>query len=194
LAWMILGERLRGWQWVAIGFSIAGLICILEPNQLGGTPVSKVLAIIAGMCWAGGAIVTKHLRQRVTLDLLSLTTWQTTFAAMPLILVALITPAEPIQWTGPFIFALVYNVIPGTAIATLLWLYILDQLPAGVAGLGILLNPVVGVLAAWIQLREVPGPTEIWGMGLIAVALILNAVQALANGPRKEVADAKPSS
>ncbi len=191
LAWIILGERLRGLQWVAIGFSVAGLICILEPNQLGGTITSKALAIIAGICWAGGAVVTKHLRQRVTLDLLSLTTWQTVFAALPLILVALIMPAAPIQWTGPFIFALVYNVIPGTAIATLLWLYILDQLPAGVAGLGILLNPVVGVLAAWIQLQEVPGPMEIWGMALIAVALILNAVQALAHSPEKAPKDAE---
>jgi drug/metabolite transporter (DMT)-like permease len=186
LAWVILGERLRGLQWIAIGFSVAGLLCILQPSQLGGTIASQALAIIAGICWAGGAVVTKQLRQQVSLDLLSLTAWQTAFAAIPLLVVALITPATPIQWTGPFVFALVYNVIPGTVIATLLWLYILNELPAGVAGLGILLNPVVGVLAAWIQLKEVPGFTEIVGMLLIAIALILNAVQALSGSTKQD--------
>jgi drug/metabolite transporter (DMT)-like permease len=183
-AWFLLGERLRGLQWVAIGFSIAGLLCILEPTQMGGTIASQVLAVIAGICWAMGAVVTKQLRQQVSLDLLSLTAWQTAFAALPLMVVALLTPSTPIQWTGPFVFALVYNVIPGTAIATLLWLYILNELPAGVAGLGILLNPVIGVLAAWIQLREVPTFVEIVGMALIALALILNAVHAFI-GSRK---------
>ncbi len=50
------------------------------------------------------------------------------------------------------------------------------------AGLGILLNPVVCVLAAWIQLREVPTSIEVVGMGLIALALILNAVHAFIDG------------
>jgi len=36
----------------------------------------------------------------------------------------------------------------------LLWLYVLNRLSAGTAGLGVLLNPVIGVLAAWIQLGE----------------------------------------
>lgn len=179
LAWLFLGERLRGLQWFAVGLSFCGLLFILEPHNLTGTSMSKLLALMAGVCWAGGAIVAKRLQQTAELDLLSFTAWQTLFAAIPLTLVALLVPAHPISWTPQFVFALAYNVIPGTAIATLLWLYILSQLPAGTASLGLLLNPVVAVLAAWIQLHERPGLAELIGMACIAIALLLNAMQAM---------------
>jgi drug/metabolite transporter (DMT)-like permease len=179
LAWFFLRERVQGLQWIAIALSLAGLLLILDLQHLHGTIVSKVLALLAGLCWAGGAIIAKRVRQTVKLDLLSFTTWQTVAGAIPLVLMALFTPSTPIVWSQPFVFALVYNIIPGTAIATLLWLFVLNRLSAGTAGLGVLLNPVVGVLAAWIQLGETPTALEAAGMGLIAIALALNAFQAM---------------
>ena len=178
LAWLFLGERVKGWQWIAIAISVCGLLFILEPFNLNGTILSKVLALLSGISWAGGVIVAKKLRQTVELDLLSFTAWQTVFGAIPLVLAAWLVPSTPIVWSTPFIVALFYAVVPGTAIATLLWLYVLNRLPAGIAGLGLLMNPVVGVLAAWAQLGEQPGSLEIIGMGLIAIALLLNAFQA----------------
>jgi len=179
LAWLFLGERVKGMQWVAIAISVCGLLFILEPTNLNGTILSKVLALLSGLSWAGGVIVAKKLRQTVELDLLSFTAWQTVFGAIPLVLAAVLVPSTPIVWSTPFIIALIYAVIPGTAIATLLWLYVLNCLPAGIAGLGLLMNPVVGVLAAWAQLGEQPGFMEVIGMGLIAIALILNTMQAM---------------
>ena len=179
LAWLFLGERVKGMQWVAIAISVCGLLFILEPTNLNGTILSKVLALLSGLSWAGGVIVAKKLRQTVELDLLSFTAWQTVFGAIPLVLAAVLVPSTPIVWSTPFIIALIYAVIPGTAIATLLWLYVLNCLPAGIAGLGLLMNPVVGVLAAWAQLGEQPGLLEVIGMGLIAIALLLNTMQAM---------------
>ena len=179
LAWLFLGERVKGMQWVAIAISVCGLLFILEPTNLNGTILSRVLALLSGLSWAGGVIVAKKLRQTVELDLLSFTAWQTVFGAIPLVLAAVLVPSTPIVWSTPFIIALIYAVIPGTAIATLLWLYVLNCLPAGIAGLGLLMNPVVGVLAAWAQLGEQPGFMEVIGMGLIAIALLLNTLQAM---------------
>ena len=88
-------------------------------------------------------------------------------------------PSHPIEWSPQFIFALVYNVIPATAIAPFLWLYILHNLPAGIAGLGTLLNPVFGVLFAAIQLQEYPSFVELSGIVLIIVALTLNTASAI---------------
>ncbi|WP_245939681.1 DMT family transporter [Stenomitos frigidus] len=183
-AWLFLRERVRGLQWVAIALSITGLLLILDIPHLHGTIASKVLALLAGVCWAGGAIIAKRVRQTVKLDLLSFTAWQTVAGAVPLIVAALLAPSTPIVWSSPFIIALLYNVIPGTAIATLLWLYVLNRLSAGTAGLGVLLNPVVGVMAAWLQLGEQPTLLEAAGMGFIAIALALNALQAMKPSPQ----------
>lgn len=183
-AWLFLRERVYGLQWVAIALSITGLLLILDVQHLHGTILSKVLALLAGMCWAGGAIIAKRVRQTVKLDLLSFTAWQTVSGAVPLLLAAMLAPSAPIVWSGSFILALIYNVIPGTAIATLLWLYVLNRLSAGTAGLGVLLNPVVGVIAAWFQLGEKPTPIEAAGIGFIAIALALNAIQAMKPQPQ----------
>lgn len=184
LAWIFLGERIRGWQWGAITLSVAGLLLILNPGYSGGSLFSKVLAILAGISWAGSTIVAKQIQNHHPVDLLSLTTWQGVFAAIPLVLVTLAVPSPPIVWSPAFIVALLYNVIPATAIATLLWLFILHHLSAGTASMGTLLNPIVGVLAAWLQLGEHPTSTEAIGMALILVALALNSLHIFKRQPQ----------
>jgi drug/metabolite transporter (DMT)-like permease len=79
----------------------------------------------------------------------------------------------------PFISVMIYSVILGNAVAWLLWFYALSRLPAGMAGLGMLGAPVVGVLTAWIQLGEKPTLPETIGMVLIISALVLNSTQAI---------------
>ena len=99
LAWLFLGERVKGMQWVAIAISVCGLLFILEPTNLNGTILSRVLALLSGLSWAGGVIVAKKLRQTVELDLLSFTAWQTVFGAIPLVLAAVLVPSTPIVWS-----------------------------------------------------------------------------------------------
>jgi len=172
LAWPILGERIKGAQWIAVVLAFFGLILVLEPWGLhGGSLFSKALAIMAGVCWAISAIVAKILRARTDYDLILLTAWQMLFGAIPLAIIALLTPAMPIHWTPYFIGALAYNAIAGTALGWLLWMYSLNRLPAGGASLGTLATPVIGVLSAWAVLGEKPSISEGWGMLLIGVAL-----------------------
>jgi hypothetical protein len=64
----------------------------------------------------------------------------------------------------------------------MLFYYALRRMPAGMAGLGTLASPIVGVLAAWLQLGEYPTPVEAIGMGLIGVALAMLARSPEASG------------
>jgi drug/metabolite transporter (DMT)-like permease len=178
-AWIVLGERLRGLQWLGVGLALAGLLFMLMPFSLTSDLMSKGLALLSGITWALSVIVAKKLHQKASLDLLSLTAWQMLFGSIPLILVALVIPAPPIEWSIPFIAALVYNIIPGNAIAWLLWLYALSRLSAGAAGLGTLMTPAIGVLAAWAQLGEKPGLNETVAIVLIVVALACNSIQSV---------------
>mgnify|MGYP007068796575 FL=1 len=67
-------------------------------------------------------------------------------------------------------------------------MYALHALPAGAAGLGTLSIPVVGVLAAWIQLDETPTAVEGAGMALIIAALAVLAAYGLLAGRDRPVA------
>lgn len=178
LAWPLLGERLRGLQWFAAGAALAGLTCILEPWHLHGSLLSDVLAVAAGLCWALAVILAKRLQRRgPAVDVLAFTAWQMFMGALPLLALASVIPAPPTHWTPYLIVALAYNVIACNALAWPLWLFALQRLPAGITGMISLLTPVVAVLAAWLELAEVPTALEIVGMVLIGAALVAIAAQ-----------------
>ncbi len=178
-AWFALGERLRRMQWMGVAIALAGLLFILMPFRFTQGLFSEVLALLSGLSWAAGIVVAKRLQQRTELDLLSFTTWQMIFGSIPLFLCAFLIPSPPVRWTATFVATLAYSGILGGAVAWSLWFFALSRLPAGVASFGTLATPVVGVLAAWIQLGETPTSLEAVGMMLIIGALVLNSIQAI---------------
>lgn len=189
LAWVALGERIHGLQWLAVAGAAAGLAFILEPWQVHGSPVSSALALAGGFAWAASAVLAKRLRARVKLDLLSLTAWQMLFGSLLLVAVALLVPAaRPLEVSTYFVGALAFNALLGTGLAWVLWLYVLNTLPAGVAGLSSLAVPAVGVLAAWLELGERPSSSETLGMILIAASLGLLCAIAIARQRAEELA------
>ncbi len=173
LAWPLLGEKPRGRQWVAVALAMAGLILILEPWALRTTLVSNVFATLGGISWAASVIVAKKLRERQQVPLLSLTAWQMLFGTVPLVVIALVVPSPPIEWSGHFIFSLAYAGFLATVVGWLLWLYVLNHLPAGTASINALAIPIIAVLGAWMVLGERPSPHELAGMLTIAGALVL---------------------
>lgn len=180
LAWPLLGEKIRDTQWLAVLASVLGLLFILDPLHLGADRFSMVLAVMAGICWALAVILAKKLHQRAPgLDLLSLTAWQMLFGSLPIVAAGWMVPAAPVHWTPYLAGAVLYNVIACNALAWILWLYALQRLPAGVASMLSLLAPVIGVLAAWAELGEVPTPAEGIGMLLIGAALVILCVRGM---------------
>lgn len=181
IAWWVLGERVRGLQWAAIAVAGLGLVLILEPWAVSGSAFSNLLAIGAGLTWAASAVVAKRMRLAREFDLLALTAWQMLFGALALCVVALLLPSRPIDPTPYFFGALAFNALFATGLAWLLWLYILQHLSAGMAGLSALGIPMIGVLAGWIELGERPSGAEFAGMLLIGGALALTSLWSLWN-------------
>ena len=184
LGWPLLGERVRGPQWLAVTLALAGLILILEPWSLHSTLMSKGLALAGGIAWALSAIVARRLQRHANLDVLSLTAWQMLFGTVPLVFIAWLVPAPAPEWGWTLAGTLAYVSLLGMAVAWLLWLHLLKRLPAGTAGLNALAIPVVAVLAAWLQLGERPSATELAGMLCIATALALISALAIRDNRR----------
>ena len=180
MAWPLLGEKIRGMQWLAVVMAVAGLCSIIEPWNFHGKLLSNILAILAGISWGLGVILSKKLHKRAPgLDVLSFTAWQMLFGSLPLVLLAFLVPAQPIVWSHTMIGAVLFNIILVNSLGWWLWLYALHCLPAGVASMNLLLIPIIAVVAAWIQLHEVPSPSESIGMVLIACALVTISIRAI---------------
>lgn len=170
LAWLFLGERLHGHQWLSVCLGVAGLVLIIEPWELRGV-LSSLLTLAAAVSFAAGAVVAKVLHGRHKVDLLSLSAWQNIFGSIPLVIAAFAVPDQTIQWSGTFIWTWIFCALVVTALASVMWLYLLKALPANLAGIGTIGTPVIGVLASWLQLGEHLSPFEIAGMVLLVAAL-----------------------
>ncbi len=175
LAWPFLGQKIRGLEWISLLLSFCGLLLILEPWHVQQSVEGTLLAILSGISWAASAIWQKR-KAPGDLDLLNATVWQMILGGAVLTLLAFAVDPVSIHPTPGFFMALSYNAILGNALAWLLWSYALHHLPPGVAGMGTLLAPLIGVLASWGQLGERPGLLEGAGMGLILLAMMLVSV------------------
>ncbi len=173
IAWPVLGERIRGTQWLAALSTLTGLLLIIEPWNMHSSLFSKFLGLMAALCWAVGTVLVKRLRAQQPVDLLSLTTWQMLLGAVPLVLLALVIPERPTDWSLSYIGILVFMAVISTAMCWWLWITILDRVPAWEASLSVLGTPVVAIVSSRLMLNEEFKLSELTGILLIGGGLAL---------------------
>jgi drug/metabolite transporter (DMT)-like permease len=176
LSWPFLGERIKGMQWIAVVLAFTGLVLIVKPWIINGGLEDNLMGILAGLAWGASVIVFKKIPTSGMKELISITAWQMIFGFPILALAAFSIHEPPIQWNAVLIGAVLYNVIAATVVAWVLWYYLLQKLPANVSSISVLIVPVVGVVAAWIQLGEQPGPIVGTGMMCMVIALGITAL------------------
>jgi drug/metabolite transporter (DMT)-like permease len=172
LAWLLLGERPGVRQWACIGLAAVGLLLVLEPWSGVGGALSATYALVGGSCWAIGTVLAKRLFQKTDISPLRLTAWQMLAGTFWLIILALCTHERSILWSPALVGALVYNGVLSSGLAWALWLFVVQRLPANVAGLASLITPLMGVGFAWVLLGERPDAAEAAGIALMGAALV----------------------
>ena len=173
LAWPLLGERVRGKQWLAAASTLTGLLMIIEPWDMHASLFSKFLGLMAALCWASGTILIKRLRATTPVDLLTLTAWQMVLGAVPLVVLSLFVAEPATQWTPHYVGILGFMSVASTAMCWRLWIYILDRVPAWEASLSVLGTPVVAILSSRLTFGEEFKVTEVAGIVLIGSGLVL---------------------
>lgn len=191
LAWPLLKERPRGLQIVALPMAMIGIACIIYPFRLANGLVGAAYAIGAGISWAIGAVLTKLVARTHAFDTLEMTAWQCLFGALVLSIGAGIAPHPAVHWDATFGFALFFTSVISYGLGWFLWMYALSGLPAGVAGFGILLSPLIGAVAAAIQLRERDPLPQLVGFAIVFLALLVFSLEGVAGGTRSRRADAR---
>ncbi len=171
LAWPLLGDRLRLVPGIAVAIAVAGVALMIGP--LHGAWIADVIAVLAGVSWAIGVIIAKRLQRGADLDLYNMTTWQLIFGGIVLAIVAAALPSRATVWSPAYVAILAYNVVFATAIAYVLWIFILRVLPAREASMGTLASPLLAVAWAWVLLGERPSLLEGSGMFLVAAGMLL---------------------
>ena len=176
-AWLALGERPRRAHWVAIATAVGGLALLFKPTDRPG--ISELLAFSSGITWAAGIVLTRKLQVRHRVDTLALSAWQMLVGGLAMFALGWAFPGRHWTWTPYVVFALTFNAIAVSALSWVLWFWVLARVDAGIASLGTLAVPAVGVIAGAVQLGERPSAIDWAGIALVFSALAVVAADSL---------------
>ena len=173
LAWPVLGERVRGGQWIAVLLALAGLTLVVEPWNWHDAMQPKLWAVLSGFGWAAGTIATKYFQRERHLDMMNFIAWQMIVGVLPFFLVPLVRDTPPVDWNLAYVAILVYSGAIATAIGFVIWIAVLRWLPAGTAALNMLAIPAIALVSSTIIFDERLNAIEWTGIGFIASGLAI---------------------
>jgi drug/metabolite transporter (DMT)-like permease len=171
LARVFLGERLDRWRGGALVIGALGLLVLFWPLLQEGIPTGALFGLGSAVSWAAGTVYLKWAR--ISAHPIAITAWQLVVGAIAVFIgfyldgfaLGHVTHATSLLGLG-------YSTFIGTALAYLLWFQSVGRLPASTAGLGTLLVPVIGVLAAMALLGDQPTTNDAIGFALIFIAAL----------------------
>lgn len=177
------GERMRAYQWPALGLATAG-IAVIAAHTGGDTTLPGLLLVLtAALAWAGG---NQAARRMGRVDMLAMVVWSSAFALPPLLALswwfegparwaAGLAAATPGVWA-----AVVWQALGNTLFGYAAWGWLLARHPAATVAPMALLVPVFGMAAsAWWLGEGLPA----WKLG--AAALVLAGLAVNLFGPRR---------
>jgi drug/metabolite transporter (DMT)-like permease len=171
LARLVLGEAFDRRRLLGLALGIAGLTCLGLPLIASGQfSLGLALALVASVSWALGTIVTK--RWPVSAPALTVAAWQLLIGGATAGIGMLIFEGLPVpKLLSPHVLmALGFHIVGAQALAYFLWFVVIARLPAGIASLGTLMVPAVGVLGSVLLLGERPTATDWLGLALVIAA------------------------
>ena len=176
------GRALGRREWAGVGLGVVGIVLIVNPLTLAATGeglLGSAMMLASAIVWAATIMYLRRHRWHATP--LELTPWELLLALVPLALLAIVLDGgRPIDPTWQAAVTLLYSGLLATAFAYWAMQTIARSVPPLVATLGLLLVPVVGLVASTVALGEPLGPIDLAGIAtcLAGIALVTTARRA----------------
>lgn len=152
---------------------LIGLGVLAYPMLTDGVTLGSLAALLGALVWAIGTVYLKWAN--VQAEPLTITAWQLLTGTLPIFAIfnvsgdpVFMPDASVTTWIG-----ITYATFCGTALAYLVWFKVVQDLPASVAGLGMLFVPVAAMLAGVVMLSEKITLVDAAAFGCIFLAGLL---------------------
>jgi drug/metabolite transporter (DMT)-like permease len=175
LAWPVLGERISLLRILGMVLAIAGLVALMGGGGVSATQAKSpgiLLALSGSFLFAVGTVLAK--RWPLMLPPLTSAVWQILIGCIPVSLAGLLLEQPHFSGLSSLGWALFgYSIVVQFCVAYACWFAALQRLPASVAAIGMLLVPVIGVLASALALGEPLGLAQIAALGFTIAGVVL---------------------
>ncbi|MEP6786738.1 MAG: EamA family transporter [Sphingomonadales bacterium] len=174
LSMAMTGERVRGYQIVALLLAVTGIGVILTHTDGSITYRGLFLVLLAALSWAGGNMVSRAAGR---VDMLNYVVWASLFSIPPLFALSLMLEGWPaiiggVRAADAATWAVIaWQAIGNTMFGYGVWGWLLSRYPAATVTPLALLVPVFGMGASAMFLGE---PLQHWK--LAAAALVMSGL------------------
>lgn len=170
--WTIFKERLPAMGIIGMIAGFAGVALIMAQRFGGGAdPLGIALCLIGAVALAAATLTVKSASSDGG-NLLMIVGLQMIVGSVALLVPALALETLTVDWTTPFIVAFIYTTLmPGLA-ATLIWFLLVGRIGPTRAATYHFLNPVFGVLIAYLLLSEQLSWIDALGVAIIAGGIL----------------------
>jgi drug/metabolite transporter (DMT)-like permease len=178
LAWPMLGERPTRLGWAGFGVAIIGLALIVWPDTSGSAGaeqrdrlVGDAIYLVGALVWALYNIIGKGVMARHdpigptaaaclvgTVGLIPFSIWE-------------IASGQPVRVALPGLLAILYVALLVTVVGFLVLFWAYKRLSAAQVAITMYLQPLAGVLVAWLWLGEPLSAGFILGAALVLVGV-----------------------
>lgn len=181
---LVLKEHISARRATGVGVAVLGLglVGISRGVLDGWTPF--LLVLFGAFGWALGNLAS---RKAQTDRPMALVLWMAVVPPIPLLTVAFLVEGPEQIGTAlassisveaiPAWLGLSYTILFGTVVGAGIWVWLMRRHPAGTVAPFSMLVPVVGILAAWVALGEVPTGLELAGGVLVIGGVIYASVR-----------------
>ena len=175
LAVWLLGERMTAYRIAGLVLGMAGLAVLIGSDLavFDEAPLGALFMLGAATTWATGTVLFKKFDW--TSPVAALIGWQLALGAVVMLSVAAaVEPVpDPTRWSLKVILALAYLFALPMVYCQWAYFSVVRIFPAGIAAIGTLLVPVVGVVSSALLLGEPIGVPELLSLALIVMALFV---------------------
>ncbi|MGN6503685.1 MAG: EamA family transporter [Pseudolysinimonas sp.] len=176
---LVLRERPSRRQLAGIVIGMLGLaVVVIGHGQVAAWLPTAVL-LLGSLSCAIGNVLSRRVRAASSL---SLVVWSGLVVPIPAFLLSLVVDTPPVvfaalahlNWVS--ILSTVYTAVLASLVGYGIWNHLLARYPTSAVVPFTLLVPVIGILAAWLIVHEVPTVTELIGGAVMLAGLAIAVV------------------
>ena len=170
MAWILIGERVRNYTWMAIAVTVAGVAFMVSGPGAGGSTSGALIALVIPLAFGYGTVMIRRHAEIAMAPAMLLSAAISSVVSLPF--------AHPFDITRHDLLLLLTFGFAQLGIGLALFSIGAARAPATDVALLSMLEPIVGPIWVWIFVSEYPGVPALIGGSAVFVALAAHTVYA----------------
>lgn len=170
MAWILIGERVRNYTWMAIGITVAGVAFMVSGPGAGGSTSGALIALVIPLAFGYGTVMIRRHSEIAMAPAMLLSAAISSVISLPF--------AHPFDISRHDLLLLLAFGFAQLGIGLTLFSIGAARAPATDVALLSMLEPIMGPIWVWIFVSEYPGVPALIGGSTVFVALAAHTVYA----------------